>query len=66
MAQVHRKLREKLQRDLSMLEMFKYPTIDSLAQYLSEGKNESISPSRNDDRFERMQEGKNRLKRKIR
>jgi amino acid adenylation domain-containing protein len=66
MAQVHRKLREKIQRDLSMLEMFKYPTINSLAQYLSEGEKESISPQKNGDRFERMQEGKNRLKRKIR
>jgi amino acid adenylation domain-containing protein len=68
MAQVHSRLREKLQRDLSMLDMFKYPTINSLAQYLSssQGVNEQISLKKSDDRTEKLQEGKNRLKKRFR
>lgn len=62
MAQVHSRLREKLQRDLSMLEMFKYPTISSLARYLSLGKNEQISFEKIDDRVEKLKAGKNRMK----
>ncbi len=35
MAQVHRKLQEIFKRDFLMTEMFKYPTISSLVEYLS-------------------------------
>jgi hypothetical protein len=35
-AQVHNKLQELLQQDISLLELLQYPTIDSLAKYLSE------------------------------
>jgi amino acid adenylation domain-containing protein len=66
MAQVHSRLREKLQRDLSMLEMFKYPTITSLAHYLSQGEGEQRSLNKNDDRAEKLKEGKNRLKQRFR
>jgi acyl carrier protein len=66
MAQVHSKLRQKLQSDLSILEMFKYPTISSLAQFLSQGKNEQISSQKNDERVEKLQEGKIRLKQRLR
>jgi amino acid adenylation domain-containing protein len=38
MVQVHSKLRNHFKRDLSMIEMFRYSTIESLAQYLSEGE----------------------------
>ena len=65
MAQVHSRLREKLQRDLSMLEMFKYPTINSLAQYLSRGENEQISFNKHDDRVEKLKEGRDRLKQRF-
>ncbi|MBW4636669.1 MAG: amino acid adenylation domain-containing protein [Gloeocapsa sp. UFS-A4-WI-NPMV-4B04] len=36
MVQVNQKLRETLHRDLSIIELFKNPTINSLAQYLSQ------------------------------
>ncbi|HEX8651125.1 MAG TPA: non-ribosomal peptide synthase/polyketide synthase [Pyrinomonadaceae bacterium] len=35
MAQVHNKLRETFKREISLIEMFKYPTVRSLAEYLS-------------------------------
>jgi acyl-coenzyme A synthetase/AMP-(fatty) acid ligase/acyl carrier protein len=65
MAQVRTKLGQKLQRDLSMLELFIYPTINSLAQHLSQEKNEQISPRKSDDRIEKLKEGKDRLKQRI-
>jgi amino acid adenylation domain-containing protein len=40
MVQVHSRLLEKTTRDLSILELFRYPTIRSLALYLSQEENE--------------------------
>lgn len=65
LAQVHSKLRERFQRDLSMVEMFNYPTISSLAQYLSQEKNEQFSFEQGDDRAEKLREGKNRLRQRF-
>lgn len=64
MAQVHGRLREKLKKDLSMLELFKYPTLHSLAVYIS-GKSGHLVPEKIDDRMEKLQEGKNRLKQRL-
>jgi len=66
MAQVHVKLRETLKPDLSMLELFKFPTITSLAQYLSQGKSGQIPSEMTDGQIERMKEGKSRLKQRLR
>jgi len=65
MAQVHSKLRESFHRDLAMLEMFKYPTISSLAQYLSQEKSEPFSFQQSDDRIEKLREGKDRLRQQL-
>jgi acyl carrier protein len=35
--QAHRRLKEALQRDLSITDIFRFPTIQSLAAYLAEG-----------------------------
>jgi hypothetical protein len=35
---VRNRLQEKLGRELSIVNLFKYPTIDALAKYLSEGQ----------------------------
>jgi amino acid adenylation domain-containing protein len=66
MMQAHIKLRERLQRDFSILEMFKYPTISSLAHHLSQEKGEQSSFRETDARAEKLQEGKNRLKQRLR
>jgi acyl carrier protein len=36
MVQVHSRLREKLEPDLTMIDLFKYPTVSTLARFLSE------------------------------
>jgi acyl transferase domain-containing protein/acyl carrier protein len=43
--QVHSRIREALRQELSILDMFKYPTVSSLASYLSDGQGQSPSPS---------------------
>jgi hypothetical protein len=35
MAQVHSRLQEVLNKELSMIELFKFPTVNSLAQHLT-------------------------------
>jgi amino acid adenylation domain-containing protein len=65
MAQVHSRLRDKLQRDLSMLEMFKFPTINSLVAYLNRGENEETPFNKYDDRVEKLREGRDRLKQRF-
>jgi amino acid adenylation domain-containing protein len=40
MVRVHRRLRERLKRDLTMVELFQYPTISALARYLSPAEGE--------------------------
>ncbi|MBW4569114.1 MAG: amino acid adenylation domain-containing protein [Tolypothrix carrinoi HA7290-LM1] len=43
LVQVHGKLREILKKDLSVLDLFRYPTINSLANYLNHLKNKQPS-----------------------
>jgi amino acid adenylation domain-containing protein len=40
MTQVHLKLKEVINTDITMLDMFKYPTVSSLAKFLGGGKEE--------------------------
>ncbi|GAB1537675.1 hypothetical protein NUACC21_03250 [Scytonema sp. NUACC21] len=42
-SQVNAQLREKLQRDISVVEMFQYPSISSLAEHLSKEQQEQHS-----------------------
>jgi amino acid adenylation domain-containing protein len=65
MARVNARLKEVTDRDISMIEMFKFPTISSLAGYLSQEKSEPLYHQESDDRFENMKVGKNRLKRQL-
>ncbi|WP_315790941.1 amino acid adenylation domain-containing protein [Fischerella sp. JS2] len=43
LVQVHSKLQKILPRDLSLVEMFQYPTISSLAKYLNQEQNEAAA-----------------------
>ncbi len=65
LVQVHTKLQKALERDLSILEMFKYPTISSLAGYISQGKKQSLARHRNENRTEKLKEGRQRLTRQL-
>jgi acyl carrier protein len=63
MVQVQDKLREVLNRDLTIVDMFKYPTISSLAKYLSQKQGDLSLSRQSDERIEKLRDGKNRLKR---
>jgi hypothetical protein len=61
-ARVHRQLREELNGDLSLVEMFKYPTVGSLAQRLSQEQPETVSLQGIKDEAQRRREALNRRK----
>jgi natural product biosynthesis luciferase-like monooxygenase protein len=48
--QAHRRLRESLQRDLSITDIFRFPTIQTLSQYLSQGGNDNAAAQQGTDR----------------
>ena len=56
---VQGRLREVLNRDIAIVNLFKYPTISSLADYLSKEQSDQPSSRRSDDRTEKLREGKN-------
>ncbi|CAG0936136.1 surfactin family lipopeptide synthetase A [Thermoflexales bacterium] len=65
LAQVYNKLRETLKQDLPLLEMFKYPTIGSLAEHLSQDKNTTVPFARGADRSAQLREGQQRLRQQL-
>ncbi|HEX6289174.1 MAG TPA: amino acid adenylation domain-containing protein, partial [Herpetosiphonaceae bacterium] len=54
--QVHSKLRDLLQRDMPVVELFKYPTVGALAKWLSQGPNARPSFEEIDDRVRKQHE----------
>lgn len=52
MLRVHNKLRERFNRDISMVEMFQYPTVRAVARYLGEGHVKQTSLQGSRDRAE--------------
>ncbi|MBD2200522.1 hypothetical protein H6G08_34690 [Calothrix anomala FACHB-343] len=62
MAQVNNKLRAILQRDISVVTMFQYPTIRSLAQYLSQKVEDVPSLQSTRDRAQKQIEAIKRQK----
>ncbi|MCL1472480.1 non-ribosomal peptide synthetase [Argonema antarcticum] len=69
MAQAHSKLKEVVNKDVSMIELFKYPTISSLAKHLSQNVTEkdssanSLESSANKQKENRIQKQKAALNR---
>jgi amino acid adenylation domain-containing protein len=61
-ARVYSKLREAGATNISMLDLFQYPTVNALARYLSQQPN----PPRSDDSDDRLREGRSRLKQQLR
>ncbi|MEG4207099.1 amino acid adenylation domain-containing protein [Microcoleus sp. Pol7_A1] len=66
MAQAHSQLREVVDRDVSIMEMFKYPTISSLAKYLSHEPEEKPSFGQSQARINKQKDAINRQKQKQR
>jgi amino acid adenylation domain-containing protein len=62
LVQVHSKLREVFGEDLSIIDMFKYPSINALTKHLSEKKTERVPSWQRDDAIEQLNAGMNRLK----
>jgi acyl carrier protein len=63
LSRVYGKLQKDLNGNLSMMDLFKYPTIAALTGYLSQDFTESErSLQRSDYRVERLKEGQDRLK----
>ncbi|MEM9923870.1 MAG: amino acid adenylation domain-containing protein [Cyanobacteria bacterium P01_D01_bin.50] len=62
MVKVHSKLREKFSHDVSLVEMFRHPTISALVTYFSD-TNDKVQP--NDSRNEQISTGKERLKQRL-
>jgi len=62
MLQVHHQLDEAFERDVSIIDMFQYPTISSLATFLSRNGNEDSFIDDNQDRAENRKESRKRQK----
>ena len=52
MVQIQNKLQDSFGRELSVVELFKYPTIHALARYLSQEQSENYSSEQSHDRHE--------------
>ncbi|HYP40297.1 MAG TPA: amino acid adenylation domain-containing protein [Chloroflexia bacterium] len=63
MAQVRGRLQEVLARDVPMLDLFRYPTISSLAKYLSQEQSKPPSFEAARERVRKQEEAVNRRKR---
>ncbi|HEX8852221.1 MAG TPA: phosphopantetheine-binding protein, partial [Pyrinomonadaceae bacterium] len=60
MAQVHARLREVLQTEVPVIELFKYPTVSSLARYFNQRQNRQPASRQTDDRVKKRKEMFNR------
>jgi amino acid adenylation domain-containing protein len=56
LVRVHSKIREVLKKDLTIIDLFRYPTISSLAKYLSENQSETSSFNEVQGRARRQKE----------
>jgi len=63
MAQVHNKLQDLLDRDIATIDLFKYPTISSLAKYLSPKPNEQPAFQKINERVKKQKDAHNRQQR---
>ncbi|MEH2065250.1 MAG: amino acid adenylation domain-containing protein [Nostoc sp.] len=65
MVKVNSQLREIFKTDLSMLDMFRYPTISSLAEYLNTIKNQKTSFQKTDIQVDKLKDGKANQKKRL-
>ncbi|MEH1968903.1 non-ribosomal peptide synthetase [Nostoc sp.] len=62
---VHSQLQEILKAELSTLDLFRYPTIHSLAEYLSSSPNATASLQENDTQVEKISSGKAQQRKRL-
>lgn len=65
MVKVHSKLSELFPTDLSLLDMFRYPTISSLAEFFSQTKNQTSSLSETNISTEKISIGKSQQRKRL-
>jgi surfactin family lipopeptide synthetase C len=65
MVKVHSKLREQFASDISLVEMFRYPTISALSAYFSRAGDDSDLSQEVDSRNEQVAAGKERLRQRL-
>jgi acyl-coenzyme A synthetase/AMP-(fatty) acid ligase/acyl carrier protein len=66
MVRVHGQLRDRFKRDFPLIRLFKYPTINLLARYLSEDENERLPFEGHADRGTKQQEAMRRSQQLLR
>lgn len=64
LVQVHSQLHERFKTDLSMLDLFRYPTISSLAAYFNQAGHRPSSKAAN-ERTEQLKDGKARRQQRL-
>ena len=62
LTEVHSMLQETFKHTISLVDMFRYPTITALAIFLSQAQNEQVSSLPPEGVVEKLNAGKNRLK----
>jgi acyl carrier protein len=60
LVQIHGKLRARLKRELSVVEMFRYPTVNALAKHLAQPA-QPVSSTQADELNEKLTAGKKRM-----
>jgi acyl carrier protein len=63
MAQVHTRLQKLFGQEFSMIELFKYPTISTLAGYIRQPQD--IQAPQADDLIAKLEDGKQRLRQRL-
>ena len=66
MVMVHNRLQEMFDRDLSVVEMFRYPTISALAEYLTQEPGDQLSFQKGHDRAKKQKEAVKRHAQRMR
>ncbi|QSJ14566.1 amino acid adenylation domain-containing protein [Nostoc sp. UHCC 0702] len=65
MIKVHSELREIFKTDLAMLDLFRYPTISYLADFLSQLKNKTTSIQKTDNQLEKITSAKEQQRKRL-
>jgi acyl carrier protein len=63
--QVHKKLQDQLNRELSVIELFRSPTISALAKQLSQDAIDPTAALQTTTQMDDMKSGRNRLKQRL-
>jgi amino acid adenylation domain-containing protein len=63
--QLHARLSERFNLNLSMIDLFKYPTISALSEYLSQAEADRVKPLLPEHQHKTVKEGRNWLKQRL-